>query len=247
MERHAIAQELIDFDYKFSRLFSGKPITAVSADGVSAEEFQALWKASGKWTTGTAVVYEPSSITLAEKRGATSPLAKNIIIGSHFPSFQVVCVNDAQDVQLQHRLKLGPWYLVAFPGAADGEGQKEKLNAFAVKLEKLLNKRSSPERDLDSVIQTITVFSGERLKVKPSHLPSVLQPTRGPHKYLAQDTFYVDDASYHSGHGHAYKGYGISTEGDGVLIVVRPDQHVAGVVSLTDMDKVEALFDQVFV
>ena len=34
---------------------------------------------------------------------------------------------------------------------------------------------------------------------------------------------FVDDESYHHGHGHAYESYGIN-EDEGRLVVVRPDQ-----------------------
>ena len=38
-ERRKYAQDLIDFDKKFSALFSGKPLTKDNKDGVSHEEF----------------------------------------------------------------------------------------------------------------------------------------------------------------------------------------------------------------
>ena len=38
-ERRKYAQDLIDFDKKFSKLFSGKPRTEANQDGVSHEEF----------------------------------------------------------------------------------------------------------------------------------------------------------------------------------------------------------------
>jgi phenol 2-monooxygenase (NADPH) len=79
-ERVEVAQQLIDFDRKFSGLFSGKPAVAQQA-GISVEEFRNLWLKSGKWTTGTAVQYAPSllvAITTPEKQR----LAANVHIGS---------------------------------------------------------------------------------------------------------------------------------------------------------------------
>ena len=39
LERRKYAQDLINFDKKFSKLFSGKPRTEENQDGVSHEEF----------------------------------------------------------------------------------------------------------------------------------------------------------------------------------------------------------------
>jgi hypothetical protein len=75
-----VARELIEFDHKVSRLFSGKPAVAES-EGVSMEEFQALWIRMGKWTSGTAVKYDPS-LVMTESTAAKTELAKNIIVGS---------------------------------------------------------------------------------------------------------------------------------------------------------------------
>jgi phenol 2-monooxygenase (NADPH) len=75
-----VAQQLIDFDRKFSGLFSGKPAVAEQA-GISVEEFKSLWLRSGKWTSGTAIQYASSLLV-----GATTPekqmLATNVLIGS---------------------------------------------------------------------------------------------------------------------------------------------------------------------
>jgi hypothetical protein len=79
-ERVEVARQLIEFDHKFSRFFSGKPAVAES-EGVSMDEFQALWVRMEKWTSGTAVKYGPSLI-VADSAPTKTELAQNIIIGS---------------------------------------------------------------------------------------------------------------------------------------------------------------------
>jgi phenol 2-monooxygenase (NADPH) len=44
---------------------------------------------------------------------------------------------------------------------------------------------------------------------------------------------FVDDESYNSGHGHAYKAYGIDPE-HGAVVVVRPDHCMSLVFPETD-------------
>jgi phenol 2-monooxygenase len=75
-----VAQQLIDFDRKFSGLFSGKPAVAQQA-GISVEDFKSLWLKSGKWTSGTAVQYAPS-LLVAATTSEKQRLASNVHIGS---------------------------------------------------------------------------------------------------------------------------------------------------------------------
>ncbi|KAJ7321868.1 FAD binding domain-containing protein, partial [Mycena albidolilacea] len=110
-ERVEVARELIEFNHKVSRLFSAKSAVAES-EGVSMEEFQALWIWMGKWTSGTAVKYDPS-LVMTESTAAKTELAKNIIVGSHFESHMVVCYVDAHAVQFTDRLVAdGRWRLI---------------------------------------------------------------------------------------------------------------------------------------
>jgi len=52
-ERRRIAQDLIDFDHKFSRLFSGRPAKdIVDEEGVSMDEFKEAFQKSHLFTTG---------------------------------------------------------------------------------------------------------------------------------------------------------------------------------------------------
>ena len=75
-----VAQQLIDFDRKFSGLFSGKPAVAQQA-GISVEDFKSLWLKSGKWTSGTAVQYAPS-LLVAATTSEKQRFASNVHIGS---------------------------------------------------------------------------------------------------------------------------------------------------------------------
>lgn len=50
----------------------------------------------------------------------------------------------------------------------------------------------------------------------PDHLLGILLTHLDLHKV------YIDDESYHSGHGHAYEFYGVQPE-KGAIAIVRPD------------------------
>ena len=64
-ERQAVAQELIDFDRKWSRMFSAPPKDASKSDseGVDPAEFQTYFMQQARFTAGTATSYRPSLLT----------------------------------------------------------------------------------------------------------------------------------------------------------------------------------------
>ena len=52
-ERRKIAQDLIAFDHRFSRLFSGRPAKDVmDEEGVSMEEFKAAFEKGNEFASG---------------------------------------------------------------------------------------------------------------------------------------------------------------------------------------------------
>lgn len=52
-ERRRIAQDLIDFDHRFSRLFSGRPAKDVmDEEGISMEDFKEAFRQGALFTSG---------------------------------------------------------------------------------------------------------------------------------------------------------------------------------------------------
>lgn len=52
---------------------------------------------------------------------------------------------------------------------------------------------------------------------------------------------FVDDESYHEGHGHAYEAYGIDPE-KGCAVAIRPDQYIGWIGEVDDYDMMERYF-----
>jgi hypothetical protein len=52
---------------------------------------------------------------------------------------------------------------------------------------------------------------------------------------------FVDDMSYHEGHGRAYENYRIDP-GTGCMIIIRPDQHVSWIGEMEDVDDMARFF-----
>ena len=72
------------------------------------------------------------------------------------------------------------------------------------------------QEQIPHCFRPVTGKWGTRGKSKPDHLLSLLMTRVDLHKV------YVDDQSYHSGHGRAYEFYGVRPE-KGAMAIVRPD------------------------
>jgi phenol 2-monooxygenase len=82
-ERQAVAQELIDFDREFARMFSAPPKESDDGEGVDPEEFQRYFVQQGRFTAGVATRYEPSMIT---GEPTAQHLARGFPVGMRFHS-----------------------------------------------------------------------------------------------------------------------------------------------------------------
>lgn len=287
-ERRKVAQELIDFDHKFSRLFSGKPKAAEDAAneaGVSLSEFKDVFAKGNKFASGTAVEYGPSLLIgrrgNVEKEGDDTTTNSNttssvvlepgaiskpklsredcgesrIIVGARFNTAQVVCVSDARPWELIDWLPSdGRWRVILFSGDILNPTQRSKIDKVASYLQdKLLPRYTPVDHDVDSVIDVLTVSSTPRTACELTEYPEILRPmtTRwhqpgtgknSSSKAMSRDYWkiFCDDDSYHSGHGHAYEKYGISSEG--AIVVIRPDGYVSLLVELQDTSSLDSFF-----
>ncbi len=102
----------------------------------------------------------------------------------------------------------------------------------------LIQKHLPPGSDIDSFIEVIVVLFGERLKIDQEQIPQCFWPVTGKWQmrgranpdYLLSllmtrldlHKIYIDDESYHGGHGHAYDFYGVHPEKD-TIAIIRPD------------------------
>ncbi|KAI0454681.1 FAD binding domain-containing protein [Xylaria acuta] len=151
LERKQIAKELIAFDHKFSRLFSGRPARDVMDEtGVSMEEFSKAFNMSHMFTSGIGVNYKPSAlvakplehriikshleveadqIAVHNQAQSTLYLATNCKPGVRFPSFQVIAQSDARPWQLHHKMPSdGRFRLVVFSGDISKPARQTLVN-----------------------------------------------------------------------------------------------------------------------
>jgi phenol 2-monooxygenase len=228
-ERHAVAQELIDFDREFARMFSAPPSDGGEdgAHGVDPAEFQRYFVQQGRFTAGVATRYAPSLITA---RTAHQHLAEGFPVGMRFHSAPVIRLADAKPVHLGHAARAdGAWRLYVFADAAHPAGPDSRARALCGFLasEKSPIRRSTPAgADPDAVLDVRAVFQQGHRDLDVGALPAVLLPRKGRFGLVDHEKAFCPDP----GAGDVFDLRGIDRTGCAVL--VRPDQHVAHVLPL---------------
>lgn len=264
-ERRGIAEDLIAFDLKYSRLFSGRPARdAADETGISMTEFKEVYQKGARFASGLAVNYGSNILIakpgqLVEGHNSTDirpignglkkaigkqNLAKNIPMGMRFPSYQVLNQSDSRPWQFGHFLKSdGRFRIVLFAGNLINDLQWQRVQNFGEKLDcptSILHRFTPSTKPIDSVLEVLTIHSAPRTKIELLDLHPIFHPFNDK-KGWSYEKVFVDDVSYHEGHGQAYQQYGVDRE-RGCVILVRPDQHVAWIGDLEEVEDIDCYF-----
>lgn len=263
-ERRTIAQDLIAFDHKLSRLFSGSPAkNAADLNGISLDEFKQAHVQGNMFASGLAVDYGASVLVAKPGGPATKSngtkiesdmalgeiagnqeLALNIPLGKRFPTFQVLNQSDARVWQFAHYLPSdGRFRVVVFAGNLTNKEQWERVQKFGEEIaspDSFLGRFTPSNKPPDSVIEVLTIHSGPRIDIELLDLHPVFHPFDDKRGWDYEKVF-VDDVSYTNGHGEAYRNYGVDRE-RGCVVIIRPDQYVAWVGELEDVRDIDRFF-----
>ncbi|KAK1529689.1 phenol hydroxylase [Colletotrichum paranaense] len=268
-ERRRVAQDLIEFDHRFSRLFSGRPAKDVlDEEGVSMEVFKDAFLKGNLFASGLSVDYGASNLVVKAgdslKQGDGSKVLKSVAsiseedfkkkqalatglpVGMRFNSFKVLNQACARPWHFQEILKAdGRFRVVLFAGNILDASQKARVDKFCAALDapdNFLRKVTPANAPLDSVIEVLTIHSAKRTDTELLRdFPDILHPFDS-HTGWDYNKVYVDDESYHEGFGDAYKNYGVDKQ-RGCVVVVRPDQYVAWIGELEDFDDLQKYFE----
>jgi phenol 2-monooxygenase (NADPH) len=227
-ERQAVAQELIDFDRVFARMFSAPPEDAATeGDGVDPAEFQRYFAAQGRFTAGVATRYPPS-VTTAEP--THQHLAVGFPVGMRFHSAPVVRLADAKPVQLGHAARAdGAWRLYVFSDRTDpaaAGSATRPLWDFLASDRSPIARYTPAGADPDSVIDVRAVFQQGHRDLPVETLPPVLLPRKGRFGLVDHEKVFCADPA-----DDVFDRRGIDRDA-GCLVLVRPDQHVSAVLPL---------------
>ncbi|KAI0695048.1 hypothetical protein C8T65DRAFT_710902 [Cerioporus squamosus] len=231
-ERRKYAQDLINFDKKFSRLFSGKPRTEENQDGVGHEEFLEAFQTFGLFTSGIGVHYEPSSITASQHQACASKL----IVGQRMVPHVFVRAADARPFDIQDLLPSDTRFkILVFAGNTADEAQAARVQAFAEEMGRpdgFLARFGRGEHG--KVFDVLSIGSARKQDTNYTDLPRLFRPHWS--KVLLDDT-----DMYARVGGGGYEAYGIDAQ-RGAVVVVRPDGYVGIVAPFERLDDVDAYF-----
>jgi phenol 2-monooxygenase len=236
-ERQAVASDLIDFDREWARMFSAPPRDDTTGEGMEPEEFRRRFAASGRYTAGVATRYRPSMITGAADH---QQLASGLGVGMRFHSAPVVRLFDGRPMQLGHVAEAdGRWRLYVFSdadGLSRGSATARTLGLLADREHSPVGRFTPADADVDSVVDVRVVIAAGHRDVRLEELPELARPRKGALGLVDYEkAFCVDPDPARD----IYTLRGIDRAA-GCLVVVRPDQYVAGVLPLDALDDLGA-------
>ncbi len=234
-QRQAKAKELIDFDRDMARLFSAR-----SDDNAFSARFQEYFQKHGRYTAGVETRYDPSAIIMDGKHQG---LAKGLPVGMRFHSAPAIRLADARPVHLGHVLKAdGRWRLIAFAAVGDIGGPDGGIAQLCAYLSNdpnsPLHLYTPPSADRDSVIDLRAVFQQSHRELDLEGMPDLLKPSKGRLGLTDYEKIFCPDLKDGP---DLFDQRGIN-RASGALVIVRPDQFVAGVVPLNDHAALETFF-----
>ncbi len=242
-ERQQVAQELIDFDREFARMFSAPPKETSDTDGegIVPEEFHRHFVQQGRFTAGVATRYTPSMITAGT---AHQDLAKGFPVGMRFHSAPVIRLADAKPVHLGHVARAdGAWRLYVFAdraAPASPDSRARQLCGFLSSAESPIARFTPEGVDADSVIDVRAVFQQGHRDLPVNSLPAVLLPRKGRFGLIDYEKAFCPDPAA----GDVFDVRRIDRV-TGCLVVVRPDQYVAHVLPLDATGELAGFFARI--
>ncbi|KAI5923812.1 FAD binding domain-containing protein [Camillea tinctor] len=262
-ERKDVAETLLAFDNKYAKLFSQRPPAANEVQAASKHtnggngednEFVKTFKEACEFTSGYGVAYKPNVLNWSPEHAAKSPLihprGTKLRTGRLMANSNVTRVVDANVVHLEQEVPLnGSFRIYVFAGSPSSATASRALRDFAQNLHR---SRSSSffarylRPDADGVspherhnphsrfFTFCVVFAAPRAQIEIARdVPGLLARYRD-HVY-ADDVWdrRVPDAKAAA---HAKMGFltGEGEDGEGGVVVVRPDGYVGVVVRLVE-------------
>jgi len=230
-ERKKYAQDLINFDKEFSKLFSGKPKTEENHDGVTHEQFLQAFKTFGLFSTGIGIHYTQSAIV----HNTNQAKAPGLVIGQRVIPQVFLRAADGRPYEIQDLLPADTRFKVlVFAGDSGNAERKVKLNKLAEEMKGVLDPYA-PAGDVTKVFDILTISTTKKEKVLYTDVPTFLRSHWS--KVLIDD---VDMGSRSGGGGYKY--YGID-EQEGAIVIIRPDGYVGAITAFDRVSELKKYFD----
>lgn len=240
-ERQVTAKNLIDFDKEWSTLMA-TPQDQLP-DKAYLEDF---YVKTAEFPAGFMTEYTESMITAST---ANQELAAGFPVGKRFKSARVNRVVDSYPLHLGHEAKAdGRWRIYVFAdGATPGqETDAEALNGVPGLADWLESDPASPlvayrrtGEDVDALVELKVIYQQPHTEFDFTDVPPVFRPFVGKYSLEYLENIYAalpDDDIFDTR----------EISRDGAVVVVRPDQYVAGIYPLSAREEIGKFFAGVF-
>ena len=233
-ERKVIAKNLIDFDKEWASLVA-KPVEEwEDPDGLAK-----FYDQTFEFPMGYMTQYPENLITTGMKHQA---LAKGLPIGKAFKSTEVIRRSDVRWIHIGHLHEAdGRWRVYVFADPAAPALSGTPVAEFANWWQ---NDPASPHVlytpkgvDTDATFDTKVIYQQDYTEVEPGPVPTAFKPIK--HVLGLEDVNQI----FSAGHGRDFF-RDREIDRAGAIVVVRPDQYVAGVFPLTARAELQEFFAQ---
>ena len=237
-ERQAVAQALIDFDQEWAQIMSA-PVEEREQGGKTLPRFQEYFIEHGRYTAGVSVRYAPSRLT---DKGNCQHLATGYPIGMRFHSAPVLRLADGKPMQLGHVQKADArWLLCAFARAGSAEAQRMDLERLCAGLEPIVRSVTPSGAGIDSRLDIRAILQSHHHALNITDMPGLLFPEKGRLGLRDYEKVFCPDPS----RDDIFDLRGIDRD-NGCLLLVRPDQYVAGVFPLDEVGALSQFLSGIF-
>lgn len=248
-ERMKVARDLIAFDEKLSKMFSGKPMvpSSKSHDGVDMNEFQKTFSEGNVFASGTNVNYLKSLLEVKPETDEiyATLLALKLPVGKRFRTTKIVTHAEARPIELEDRvLSDGRFRILVFSGDIKDTKSSQTLKdiqKFLDSPDKFYKKYTPKNAFEDSVFDVLTIYSTKRHDVEMTDFPEFCRPVDFKGRMDYWKLYSGVDSTYHEGEVDIYARYGIDKK-DGAIAVLRPDGYVS-MVTKFDTSSLDAIND----
>ncbi|KAL4922395.1 FAD binding domain-containing protein [Aspergillus aurantiobrunneus] len=258
-ERLPVAKRLIALDQRICRGMCTLGGDANSNGNGEAphrfnEDHKRALEEENSSASGMAVIYEPNRLVTSTNPheppdkniapGHSKPsLAPSLQVGARIPSMLIVNQSDAQPCHLHQILpSTGQWNLLVFGGQIADPPRMQRLNQLGECLGhrhsviSRLNAHAGASGRSTPFVGMYLIHCAERLAVELHDLPTAFRPWTAECGVDYGRVWADEQAYHHPGGGQLYKAFGIGL--DGCMMLLRPDQHLA---FLSELDDVEGL------
>mgnify|MGYP003325001282 FL=1 len=240
-ERRAVAKNLIKLDKGFAKLVAGNKRKNNNYKKTETRDVKDYFEKQTGFIAGTNIQYQNSILTKASSNH--QGLAKGFKIGERFHSHKVKRLADGRILHLGHINKADiRWRLFIFCNNSNTFKKQSKLQKL---IKFIYESKNSPiikytpkNVDIDSIIDVVTVFQHKN-EVSIEQMDDFFTPKKGKYQLRDYEKIYISIPQ-----NDIFKTRAINQR-EGCILIVRPDQHIANILSLGSYNTLMSFFKNI--